>query len=92
MLKDVVQVTPLNDYRLAARFEDGVEGEIDVCATVRFEGVFAPLADPEFFRQVRVNEELGVICWPNGADLDSDVLYSEVTGAPILSPVPLAQS
>ena len=27
------------------------------------------------FRAVRVDEELGTIVWPNGADIDPDVLY-----------------
>jgi hypothetical protein len=92
MLKDVVQVTPLDNHRLTITFEDGVEGEIDISATIPFEGVFAPLADEKFFRQVRINEELGVICWPNGADLDSDVLYSVLTGDPLPSAVPSAHS
>jgi hypothetical protein len=35
-----------------------------------------------FFRQVRLNDELGVIRWPNGAKLDSDLLYAAVTGQP----------
>jgi hypothetical protein len=27
------------------------------------------------FRSVRVDPELGTIVWPNGADIDPDVLY-----------------
>jgi hypothetical protein len=46
-------------------------------------GVMAPLADPEFFRQVSVDEEAGTIHWPNGVDLCPDVLYSRATGIPI---------
>lgn len=65
------------------RFEDGVEGVIDVAALVAFKGVFAPLTDPDYFAQVAVNPEIGTICWPNDADLDPDVLYSEVTGEPL---------
>ncbi len=30
--------------------------------------------DPALFRSVRVDAELGTIVWPNGADLDPDVL------------------
>ena len=38
--------------------------------------VFEPIrSDPELFRSVRVDEEAGTIVWPNGADLDPDVLY-----------------
>jgi hypothetical protein len=50
---------------------------------VPFEGVLAPLRDPAFFQQVRVDAEAGTICWPNGVDLDPDVLYSEATGTPL---------
>jgi hypothetical protein len=92
MLKDVVEVRPLPGYRISVRFEDGVAAEIDVAALISFHGVFAPLKQPEFFRQVRVEPELGVVCWPNGADLDSDVLYAVATGQPVpdLTPEPAA--
>jgi hypothetical protein len=37
------------------------------------------LAEPEYFARVAVLEEHGTIGWPNGADLDPDVLYSLVS-------------
>jgi len=86
MLKDIVQVEPLGGYRLHLRFEDGVEGSVDVAELIEFTGVFAPLRDRDTFLQVRVNPDLGTICWPNGADLDPDVLYARVTGEPIVVP------
>ena len=79
MLRDVVSVKPLSGHRLQLEFDDGVIGEVDVSQLVSFDGVFSPLRDLEFFRQVTVNPELGVVCWPNDADIDSDVLYGEVT-------------
>ena len=90
MLKDIVQVQLLDGYRLSLRFEDGVEGSVDVAELIRFTGIFAPLRDREYFSQVRVNPDLGTICWPNGADLDPDVLYALVTGEPIFIPEPEA--
>jgi hypothetical protein len=83
MLRDIVSVEPMGNYRLRLRFEDGVEGEIDLAAMLPFEGVFAPLRDPEVFDTVKVDPTLGTICWPNGADLDPDVLYAVVTGKPV---------
>lgn len=80
MVHDIIEVRPLDRYRLALRFDDGVEGVVDVSARVPFDGVFAPLEDPEFFGQVRINKELGTIVWPNGADLDPVVLYRLVKG------------
>ena len=80
MLHDVVEVRPLDGYRVYLRFGDGAEGVVDVSRRVPFDGVLAPLRDLEYFRQVRVNTELGTIAWPNGADLDPLVLRSLVTG------------
>ena len=83
MLKDIVDVHVLDGYRLRLRFEDGVEGVVDVARLVKFTGVFAPLQERDYFAQVRVNPDTGTICWPNDADLDPDVLYALVSGKPI---------
>ena len=78
MLKDIVFASPLDGHRLRIRYEDGVEGVIDLGMIVSFLGVFAPLRDPALFSQVRVDPELGTVSWPNGADLDPDVLYGRL--------------
>ena len=85
MLQDIVAAVPLDDYRLQLRFEDGTTGVVDVARCVTFTGVFAPLRDRAQFTAVQVNPELGTVCWPCGADLDPDVLYAIVTGAPVPS-------
>jgi Protein of unknown function (DUF2442) len=78
MLHDVVEVQALSDYRLRLRFDDGVEGLVDVRELVPFVGIFEPLGQPEFFSDVRLSSDLGTIVWPNGADLDPQVLYAEI--------------
>jgi hypothetical protein len=83
MLKDIIDVQPLEGYRLALTFEDGLEGVIDVQALVPFTGLFKPLKDPAYFRQVEVNPDIGTVCWPNQADLDPDVLYALVAKQPL---------
>src|SRR5690606_4992844 len=90
MLRDVTEARPLDLFRLFLRFDDGQSGEIDIRDLVPFDGVFAPLRDPEFFAQVRINPELGSIEWPNGADLDTQVLYSRITGQPLAGESTLA--
>ena len=75
MVPNVVSVKQTGPYRLLVRFNDGAQGELDVKAEISFEGVFEPLKDPDFFAQVRVNEELGTIVWPNGADFDPSTLH-----------------
>jgi hypothetical protein len=84
MLKDIVGAKALGDHRLHLRFEDGVEGVVDLASHLSFRGVFEPMRDPDWFAQVRVDKELGTVVWPNGADLDPDVLYGRLTGTPIL--------
>ena len=49
MLKHIVEVRPLDGYRLHLRFEDGVEGVIDLAKLIPFEGVFAPLKERDKF-------------------------------------------
>jgi hypothetical protein len=83
MLKDLVKVGAVPGYRLALRFEDGTEGEVNVTDLVPFIGVFAELKDPKRFSEARLDPELGTVVWPNGADLDPDVLYAAVKGQPI---------
>ena len=83
MLKDIVAAQPSENHRLQLRFEDGTEGVVDLARILSFRGVFEPLKDPEFFARVFVNPDSGTVAWPNGADLDPDVLYGIVTGKPI---------
>jgi hypothetical protein len=78
MLQDIVDVRPIGGFNLRLTFEDGVDGTIDVSRLVSFHGVFEALEDPCEFAKVRINRELGSIEWPNGADLDPDVLYQHV--------------
>ncbi len=37
---------------------------------------FSPLRDPAVFERVTVDEDLGTIVWPGGADLDPSVIYA----------------
>ena len=72
-----------NNYQLYLRFEDNLEGIIDLQQQIEFSGVFELLKNPDYFAQVKVNPELGTIQWPNGADLDPDVLYSVLSNTPL---------
>lgn len=89
MFPRISGVRPLADYRLELSFKDGAKGEVDLSDwIVGRGGVFTALEDPEFFDEVRVNNEWGTIEWPNGVDFCPDVLYSRATGKPIPSEKP----
>jgi len=84
MFPRVVEVRYIEDFRLELTFADGLQAELDFADRVMDRGgVFTPLEDVTFFRQVRVDPEAGTLVWPNDVDLDPDVLYSEATGKPI---------
>jgi len=72
----VETVEPLDGYVLRLGFSDGVTREIDLECEL-WGPVFEPLRDPAVFRRVAVDKELGTIVWPNGADMDPDVLRGD---------------
>ena len=85
MLKDIVEASVVDEYRVYLRFEDGVEGEVDLAEMIEFTGVFAPIRDKSEFAKLRIDPYTGTIVWPGGADLDPDVLYAAVSGRPIIA-------
>jgi hypothetical protein len=74
-------VQPLAGYSVRLNFTDGSERIVDLQPFLRGPVFEALLADPDLFRAIRVDKELGTIVWPNGADLDPDVLYLGLTPA-----------
>jgi len=83
MLKDIIAVQAKEEYKLYLKFEDGVEGIVDISQLIEFTGVFATIQNQDYFNQVKVNPDWGTIYWENGADLDPDVLYSIIKGETI---------
>jgi Protein of unknown function (DUF2442) len=72
----VTEVEPLDGYTLRLRFDDGSERVVDL-GDVLWGKMAEPLRDREYFRLVRVDPELRTIVWPNGFDLDPDVLHGD---------------
>jgi hypothetical protein len=71
-----VYVEPKPGWRLYVRFEDGIDGVVDVSTSFRGP-MTAPLRDESFFRQVFL-DEFGAVSWPNGYDLAPDALYDRL--------------
>jgi len=72
----VTSVEVLGHYRLKVDFNDGSSRELDLTGELHGP-IFEPLADPAYFAQARVDEGLGTVTWPNGADLDPLVLHGD---------------
>ena len=73
-----VEVRALEPYRIWLRYDDGVEGEVDL-SDVAGQGVFAAWEDHSFFAGVHLGPA-GSIAWSDRIDMCGDALYLEITG------------
>lgn len=83
-LPRVTSVEPLEGFRLRLAFTDGLVREVDLSGDL-WGQMAEPLQDPDYFRKVSVDIELGTVVWPNGYDLDPDVLHGD--HEPVAPPV-----
>lgn len=81
-MRKIVEADAREDYRLWVRYEDGVEGEVDLSALVG-KGVFEPWEDPAEFQKVYIDPDTHTVAWPGGIDLCPDSLYEDLVGAPL---------
>ena len=72
------KIEALSGYRLHVTYPDGTAGVIDLSADVG-RGVFAPLADEEFFQTVHIGR-FGQIAWSEDIEICPDAAYQEITG------------
>ena len=78
-MKHISAIQPLPGYKLKLRFDDGVEGVVDLSAEVG-KGVFAAWQDPKHFASVSMEHGGRSLAWPGEIDLCADALYLEITG------------
>lgn len=78
MLYDVVAAEARGEFKIWVRFEDGLEGEVDL-SDLAGKGVFSRWTEhPGEFSQVEVDEESGTVVWPGGLDVAPDRLYTDI--------------
>lgn len=73
-----LEVRALSDYKIWLRFDDGVEGEVDL-SHLAGRGVFSPWQDYKVFQQVHIGSGCE-IAWSEEMELCSDSLYLQITG------------
>jgi hypothetical protein len=76
LLARIIAIEPLDGFRLRLTFTDELVREVDLSGDL-WGPMAEPLQDPAYFRQVSVDPELGTIVWPNGYDLDPNVLHGD---------------
>jgi hypothetical protein len=73
-----VEIKALPDFRIWLRFEDGVEGVVDL-SHLTGRGVFSLWNDPSVFQGVHLGSH-GELVWNEDVDLCPDSLYMKLTG------------
>lgn len=82
MAPSVKAAFPLQPYTVRVVFADGEVRDVDM-EPLLAGAVFQALRDPDVFASVEVDEFGDTIVWPNGADIDPEVLYgSEEPASP----------
>lgn len=77
----LVEAVPLDDYEVHLKFEDGLAADVDLSYLLEFGGVFEPLRDHAYFRELTINNGGNTIAWPNEADIAPETLYDHVQRA-----------
>ena len=80
-MAEVISIEVLDRFSVHLKFSDGTTKNVDLEQYLHGEIFDSIRSDPAIFRQVFVDEELGTIAWPNGADIDPDVLHDDLTPA-----------
>ena len=73
----VTEVKYLEDYTIRLSFDDGSEGDVNLFKHLSG-SMFEPLKDKNIFSKVRLDQELGTVLWPNGADFAPEFLRSQI--------------
>ena len=77
MIPKVVEAHHVRDFILHIRFDDGLEGQVDLQGEL-WGPIFEPIRSPDKFKQFSIHPELDTIVWPNGADFAPEFLYDAV--------------
>ena len=73
MMKEIIDVKPLDDYKLLLVFKDN-EKRIKDMKPYLNKGIFKDLKNKNFFNKVKI--EYGTISWDGRIDLCADELYT----------------
>lgn len=74
MILQVISVTYLSGYKLLVKFNNSLEGIVDLEDSLNG-FMFEPLKDIKVFQQFKLEDELGTLSWENGADFAPEYLY-----------------
>lgn len=74
----IAEVRALPGYKLWVRFNDGIEGTVDLSGLIHSShaGVFGVLTDEKLFSSVTL--QYGAVTWPGELDLAPDAMHEAI--------------
>lgn len=66
---------PTTGTKVQLTFTSGERREVDLLPYLHGPIFDEIRSDPSKFREIAIDRQIGTVVWPNGADIDPDVLY-----------------
>ena len=83
MQYELIEAKYVRDFVVWLKFDDGVQGEIDLRPEI-YGPVFEPLLDPSQFRKFSIHPEFRTLVWENGADFAPEFLHEKAKSSDVL--------
>ena len=83
MIHDVIAAAYKGGYKIEVTFDDGNGGVVDFSSYLQRGGVFDRFKDIIFFKNFKINQDLGVLTWQDEIDIAPETLYAEATRTPL---------
>ncbi|MBX7152905.1 DUF2442 domain-containing protein [bacterium] len=77
-MKKIVALSPQPDLKLWLKFDDGVEGTVDL-SHLKGKGVFQIWDDVQVFQRAYIDVKTGAVAWSDEVDVCADSLYLRLT-------------
>lgn len=74
MFLHITKARYIEGYKVEVSFNNGRKGVADLFEALKG-SIFEPLKDKSIFSNLKVDNELATIVWPNGADLAPEYIY-----------------
>ena len=76
-MAELIEVKPLNDYKIYLKYSNGLEGEYSLKKVMlKFEYEF--LNDEKIYKTVKVEKETNDVSWENGVLLCKNAIYKQL--------------
>lgn len=83
MYYEIVEAKYLDNFLIKVKFLNGKSGIVNLEEYKNKGGIFSKFNDPEFFKNVKLNKEFGVLTWDGEIDIAPETIYSLATGEPL---------